>query len=153
MRKGLQHQLTNLFRQADQSMKRVISKKVAGTVVYRSQHRMLMILGKHPDCSQSAIAEKLEISPAAVAVSLKKLEKAGYISRQCDEADNRMNHVVVTPKGKEVINQSIIYFQEVEDAMFKDFSEEEMETMEKFFIRFIQNGDDYYQDMLKQEEN
>ena len=112
-----------------------------------------MILGKHPDCSQSAIAEKLEISPAAVAVSLKKLEKAGYISRQCDEADNRMNHVVVTPKGKEVINQSIIYFQEVEDAMFKDFSEEEMETMEKFFIRFIQNGDDYYQDMLKQEEN
>ena len=108
MRKGLQHQLTNLFRQADQSMKRVISKKVAGTGVYRSQHRMLMILGKHPDCSQSAIAEKLEISPAAVAVSLKKLEKAGYISRQCDEADNRMNHVVVTPKGKEVIKVLLI---------------------------------------------
>ena len=128
MRKELQHQIVNLFRQSDQAMKRVIGKKVEDTGIYRSQHRLLMILGKNPDCSQTAIANKLEISPAAVAVSLKKLEKAGYITRSCDAEDNRMNHVVITDKGKKAIDQSILYFQEIEDAMFEGFSQEELET-------------------------
>ncbi len=138
MRKELQHQIVNLFRQSDQAMKRVIGKKVEDTGIYRSQHRLLMILGKNPDCSQTAIANKLEISPAAVAVSLKKLEKAGYITRSCDAEDNRMNHVVITDKGKKAIDQSILYFQEIEDAMFEGFSQEELETYAAFLGRVIQ---------------
>lgn len=147
MRKELQHQIVNLFRQADQSMKRVIGKKVEDTGIYRSQHRLLMILGKHQDCSQTAIANKLDISPAAVAVSLKKLEKAGYITRSCDAEDNRMNHVVITDKGKKAIDQSILYFQEIEDAMFEGFSQEELETYAAFLERVIHNGERYYRSL------
>lgn len=145
MRKELQHQIINLFRQSDQAMKRVIGKKVEDTGIYRSQHRLLMILGKHPDCSQRAIANKMEISPAAVAVSLKKLEKSGYITRSCDAEDNRMNHVVITDKGKKAIDQSILYFQEIEDAMFEGFSQKELETYAAFLERVIHNGERYYQ--------
>lgn len=144
MRKEMQHQIVNLFRQSDQSMKRAIGKKVEDTGIYRSQHRLLMFLGKHPDCSQIVIANKLEISPAAVAVSLKKLEKAGYITRSCDVEDNRMNHVVITDKGKKAIDQSILYFQEIEDAMFEGFSQEELETYAAFLERVIHNGERYY---------
>lgn len=147
MRRELQHQIVNLFRQSDQSMKRVIGKKVEDTGIYRSQHRLLMILGKHPDCSQTVIANKMEISPAAVAVSLKKLEKSGYITRSCDEEDNRMNHVVITEKGKKAIDQSILYFQEIEDAVFDGFTEEELETYVAFLERFISNGERYYQEL------
>ena len=75
---------------------------------------------------------------------MKKLEKAGYIARVCDDKDNRMNHVVVTPKGLEAIRISCIYFQEVENALLKGFSEEEMDMVEGFLNRFIQNGEDYY---------
>ena len=133
-------------------MKRVIGKKVEDTGIYRSQHRLLMILGKNPDCSQTAIANKLEISPAAVAVSLKKLEKAGYITRSCDAEDNRMNHVVITDKGKKAIDQSILYFQEIEDAMFEGFSQEELETYAAFLGRVIQNEERYYHN-LSQKDN
>ncbi len=152
MRKELQHQIVNLFRQSDQAMKRVIGKKVEDTGIYRSQHRLLMILGKNPDCSQTAIANKLEISPAAVAVSLKKLEKAGYITRSCDAEDNRMNHVVITDKGRKAIDQSILYFQEIEDAMFEGFSQEELETYAAFLGRVIQNEERYYHN-LSQKDN
>lgn len=152
MRKELQHQIVNLFRQSDQAMKRVIGKKVEDTGIYRSQHRLLMILGKNPDCSQTAIANKLEISPAAVAVSLKKLEKAGYITRSCDAEDNRMNHVVITDKGKKAIDQSILYFQEIENAMFEGFSQEELETYAAFLGRVIQNEERYYHN-LSQKDN
>ena len=120
--------------------------------MYRSQHRLLMILGKHPDCSQTELAERLEISPAAVAVSLKKLEKSGFISRQCQKNDNRVNQVVITEKGWEIIDQSVQYFKEMDKAFLKDFSLEELKQLEAFLARMIKNGEDYYQALLKQEE-
>ncbi len=147
MEKNIQHRLVNLFRQLDQFFKRAIGKKVSSTGVYRSQHRILMMLSEHPDCSQTELADELDISSAAVAVTLKKLEKAGYISRQCSAEDNRMNHVVMTDKGKRIIDISHSYFQEVENALFVGFSEEEMALLEKFFLRIIQNCGRYYQNL------
>lgn len=150
---SMHKRVLDLFRQTDQMLKRVLSKKVEHTGLYRSQHRLLMYLGRHPDCSQTAIAEKMDISPAAVAVSMKKLEKAGYIRRQSDAEDNRINHVAITDKGKEAINNSFVYFQEVEDALCGGFTEEEIRQLEDFFRRIIQNGDEYYRSLIRQEKN
>lgn len=149
MQGDLQHEIIHLFRCTDQVLKRAIGRKVEGTGLYRSQHRLLMILGKHPDCSQTAIAEKMEISPPAVAVTLKKLEKGGYISRQCLEEDNRVNEVVVTEKGRQAISESIVCFQEVESAILKGFSDQEMEQLSDFLQRMIANGEDYSRSSAK----
>ena len=149
MQGDLQHEIIHLFRCTDQVLKRAIGRKVEGTGLYRSQHRLLMILGKHPDCSQTAIAEKMEISPPAVAVTLKKLEKGGYISRQCLEEDNRVNEVVVTEKGRQAISESIVCFQEVESAILKGFSDQEMEQLSGFLQRMIANGEDHSRSSAK----
>lgn len=146
-----EHQLIDLLHLNDRMIKRTIEKRVEGTGVYRSQHRLLMILGKHPECSQTELAEKLEVSPAAVAVSLKKLEKAGYIERQCVESDNRVNHIIVTEKGKRTIDISIRYFKEMDIAFFEGFSMEEMEQMESFLWRMIKNGESYHQKLISEE--
>ena len=145
------HRIVHMFGVTDRTLKRSIAKKVENTGVYRSQHRLLMILGKHPDCSQTELAERLEISPAAVAVSLKKLEKSGFISRQCQENDNRVNQVVITEKGWKTIDLSTQYFREMENAFFNDFSEEELKQLQNFLERMIKNGEDYYQTLIKQE--
>ena len=145
------HRIIHLMGVTDRTLKRSISKKVENTGVFRSQHRLLMILGKHPDCSQTELAERLEISSAAVAVSLKKLEKSGFISRQCQENDNRVNQVVITEKGWEIIDQSVQYFKEMENAFLSDFSEEELKQLQSFLERMIKNGEDYYQTLIKQE--
>ena len=145
------HKIIHLLGVADRTLKRSISKKVENTGVFRSQHRLLMILGKHPDCSQTELAERLEISSAAVAVSLKKLEKSGFISRQCQENDNRVNQVVITEKGWKIIDLSTQYFKEMENAFLSDFSEEELKQLQSFLERMIKNGEDYYQTLIKQE--
>lgn len=142
------HRIIHLLGVTDRTLKRSIAKKVEKTGVYRSQHRLLMILGKHPDCSQTELAERLEISPAAVAISLKKLEKSGFISRQCKKNDNRVNQVVITEKGWEIIDQSVQYFKEMDKAFLKDFSLEELGQLEAFLERMIKNGEDYYQTLL-----
>ena len=144
MEKDLNHQVIHLFRYTDQCLKRMIGRKVEGTGLYRSQHRLLMILGKHPDCSQTAIAEKMDISPSAVAVTLKKLEKGGFVSRQCHQQDNRVNEVVVTKKGEQAICESILCFQEIEAAVLEGFSEEEKARLCDFLQRMIRNGERSY---------
>lgn len=146
---SMQHQIVNLFRRSDQVIRSAIECRVKDTGLHRSQHRLLMILGRHPDYSQTMLARQLEISPAAVAVSLKKLEKSGYIERQSVESDNRVNHVEVTEKGMEAIRLSCVYFQEVENALLAGFSKEDLEVLEGFMKRIIQNGEDFYRPIVQ----
>lgn len=133
------HVLSLKFRRADAAFKRAIERRVKDTGVFRSQHRLLMHLNMQPNCSQVMLAEHLEISPAAIAVSIKKLEKGGYIRREIDSSDSRVHQVTITPKGEMVIQNSIKMFQEVEARMFQDFSEEEKKQMDDFLERIYHN--------------
>ena len=99
----------------------------------------------------TSLAEKLEISPAAVAVSLKKLEKTGYISRQCDSRDNRVNQIVITEKGQDMIRRSVEYFREIDENMLKGFSEQEIQELNGLLTRMQQNGEAYYQNLNSSE--
>ena len=127
--------LSFLFRRTDRQLRRCMEKKVNHTGVYQSQHRLLMHLNHHPNCSQVEIARELEISPAAVAVSLKKLESGGYITREITESDSRTHRVTITKKGRSVIEM----FWETEKAMFEGFSEEEMQSLQQFLERIYEN--------------
>ena len=53
--------------------------------------------------------------------------------------DSRAYQVFVTPKGKQVIEQSIFLFQEVEREMFQGFSDEQMEQLSEFFGQMYRN--------------
>lgn len=133
------HDLAMKFRRTDNVFKRRIEWMLKDTGVYRSQHRLLMHLNCQPNCSQVEIAEHLEVSPAAVAVSIKKLEKGGYIRRETDESDNRIHQVTITAKGKQVIQKSEVMFWKIERQMFRDFSEEEIQQMNDFLERIYNN--------------
>lgn len=129
------------FRRTDGLLRRCIGKKLKemDEAVYRSQHRLLMMLGKNPGCSQNELSAILEISPAAVAVSLGKLEKGGYIRRETNAEDHRSNQVRITDKGNQVIHKSILLFDEVEQGMFDGFREEEMEQLSSLLQRIYDN--------------
>lgn len=127
------------FRRTDSLMKRTIEKRVSITGVYRSQHQLLMQIAHHPKSSQIEIAERLDISPAAVAVSLKKLEKGGYIKKDLDTTDNRINQIEVTEKGKYVVEKSHLIFEEIEKTIFEGFTEEEIEKTGELLERIYQN--------------
>lgn len=131
----------DIFRRTDGLLRRCIGKKLMtlDETIYRSQHRLLMRLGKNPNCSQSELASSLEISPAAVAVSLGKLEKCGYIERETNAEDHRSNQVKITERGGRIICNSIRMFDEVEQRMFAGFSPEEIEQLYQLLQRAYDN--------------
>ena len=127
------------FRRINRTMMRLIDKTVSTTKVYRGQHQVLMHIAHHPNASQAEIAEWMDISPAALAVSLKKLEKGGYIVRSSDTTDERNKHIEMTELGNEIVAVSHRMFMEIESQMFKGFSEKEIQEVNQYFNRMLEN--------------
>ena len=136
---SLVHRLVKLYLKIGHLHREILDKEVRQTGVYRSQHRILMYLASNPDVSQKEIAHFQGVSTATIAVSLKKLEKAGYIKREVDPADNRCNRIHLTEKGEKIVTQSHEIFYRVEEKMFQGFDEKELLLLNEYFHRIYQN--------------
>ena len=113
----------NLFKCTNRLHMKVFDKCLGSMNIRRSQHRILMYLYRNGTAvSQKDIAAEFEISPAAVAVTLKKLEEGGYILRTAHENDNRYNSVSITDKGLEVVHTTREVFFKVDMLMFDELS-------------------------------
>ncbi|HHY82006.1 MAG TPA: MarR family transcriptional regulator [Clostridiales bacterium] len=95
------------------------------TGVYHAQHRLLMEIAHNPSASQIDLARSMEVSAATIAVSLKKLRKGGYVNKEIDEGDNRLNQITITEKGKKVVEQSKQIFESTERKVLDGFTDEE----------------------------
>lgn len=116
-----------------------IEAKVAEIGIHRTQHRILMYLsreGKLP--SQKRLAEYFGITPAAVTGALQKLEADGYILRTLGE-DNRFNEIIITEKGKEVVEQTKFIFSQIDKSLFEGFSHQEVAEFTAYLYRMIEN--------------
>ncbi len=117
-----------------------VDAKISATGIHRSQHMILMYLYRqHDHISQKDIAEHFEISAAAVAVSLKKLESGGYIRRRCAESDNRFNEIEITDKGKEVVDYSQNSFETIDTKTFDGITDQDKQRLADLLDKVICN--------------
>ncbi len=89
--------------------------------------------------AQRELAQLLHISPAAVANSLKSLEKGGYIRREPSAGDARRNRVLLTEKGADAVQGCHKAFEDVASRMLEGFSPEEQEQLLSFRRRMLNN--------------
>ena len=110
----------------DRMHKSMIDAKINDIGLHRGQHFILMhIADEGALASQKEIAERFNISQAAVTGALRKLETDGYISRSLGE-DNRYNRIEITEKGREMVERSRKLFRETDRYLFSGFTEEEL---------------------------
>ncbi len=120
--------------------RKAIENKLNNVGVHKSQNMILMHLyNSDSELSQKDIAKHFEISPAAVAVSLKKLECGGYIERNLNKDDNRFNKISITEKGKEIVLYSRKVFEETDEKAFLGITEEERATLTALLDKVILN--------------
>ncbi len=119
--------------------KRMVDISLGPSGLHHSQHRLLRYLADHPALSQTRLAEGLEVSPANVAVTLKKLEKDGYIAKTADARDSRNNCIVLTEQAADVLQQTKNRFDAVNRQMFSGFTEEELLLLSSFLDRIYGN--------------
>lgn len=134
-----EHELIEKYIRVNRLHRSLMENKLGGTGVYRSQHQLLMCVSDNPNISQVELARMHGVSGAAIAVSLKKLEKGGYIVREADEKDTRFNLISITEKGKKVVSDSVSIFGHIEQCMFDGFSEKDMKVMGELLDRIYTN--------------
>lgn len=119
--------------------RKTVEKRICSLGIHPSQHHFLMCIAKNGACTQQSIAEAMEISAATVAVSIKKLEKGGYIEKRIRQSDGRSNVIVLTKKGEDVVTQSREMFERVDEEMFASVTEEEQQQLHNLMERIINN--------------
>ena len=128
------------FISTDRLHRTLLENQVSKGNLHRSQHRVLLYIYKCENApTQKDIAKHFEISPAAVAVMLKKLEASGYIQRVSQIDDMRFNRINVTEKGKKILNDTKTLVDEVDYFMFKDFSTDELQNLYKCLEKMQNN--------------
>ena len=119
--------------------RKIVEKRICLLGIHPSQHHFLMHIAKNGACTQNHIAEAMEVSAATVAVSLKKLEKGGYIEKRISPEDGRSNLIALTVKGEDVVQQSKTLFEEVDRQMFDMISEEQQKQLCDYMEIIIRN--------------
>ena len=106
----------------------------------QNQHKILMMLSCGSEKpSQKELATRLEISTAAVAVIIKKLEQSGYITKTSAKEDGRFNEIEITPKGRKVVEETKGAFSECDQILFAGIDLEELLLLEKYFTKICSN--------------
>ncbi len=123
----------------NQMHKRMLDFAVKDSGMHRAQHRMLMTLAEGDFDSQVDIAEYLEVTPATIAVALKKLRQDGLIRQKVRKEDNRRNMVKLTDKGMAIVDEGHEFFASIDEQMYKGFTEEERKNLKDYLSRVYDN--------------
>jgi len=108
--------------------------------IHRSQHMMLMHLARCTEPpTQAELAKVFEISPAAVTVTLQKLEKAGFVSRTEADGNNRAKFIAITPKGMDIVRRSWELYKTLDEAMLSGLTEEDLTQFARILARMQEN--------------
>ena len=139
-------ELELLSRQINQAHRTAVQAHLARAGLSEVGHPMLLTILKSGEtdpqaqcCAQRELAELLYISPAAVANSLKSLEKGGYVRREPCRDDARRNQVLLTDKGRQAVEGCCQVFQTVSDRMLDGFTPEERSQLLAFRQRMLNN--------------
>ena len=89
--------------------------------------------------SQKELARRLRVSPATMTVSLKSMERDGYVKKLSNAEDLRCKPITITEKGLRAAKLIDEVFETLDHGMYRGFSPEELEKISEFYRRMIEN--------------
>ncbi len=107
--------------------------------VHPKQVPTLMALKNHEGISQRELVDLLRVKAPTVAVTVKRLERAGYVKRGGDETDQRVNRIYLTEYGKQIVEQIPSRMKQVEQEILKGMTPEELLLMRRLLLQMREN--------------
>jgi DNA-binding MarR family transcriptional regulator len=76
----------------------------------RTMMAMLEILTQHPNgISQQSLARQTGRTRQMIVITIDDLEKKGYVKRRSDAKDRRINSIIITEKGINLLNEEFAH--------------------------------------------
>ncbi len=107
--------------------------------LYPGQPPLLAALCRNDGCSQKELVDCLSVKPPTIAVTIRRMEKAGLLERRADTGDMRKTKVFITDKGRELHSKVDEITNEIENQCFNGFTEAEKVLVRRFLIQMRDN--------------
>lgn len=114
-----------------------IIKSTSSSPLHFGQVAIMKTIEQNDNCTQADIAQQLNVTPASVAISTKRLQKAGLITKTIDKNNLRCKRLSITNKGRAAINQHLKILDEYDRIIFKNFSDDEKSKFLEYLERMI----------------
>lgn len=98
--------------------------------LFNGQPLMMFLIRETPGITQKDLAQKMQITPASVAVSVRRMESEGLVVRQKDQADGRIQHLTLTSKGERLDTECRKARDIIIDVLYEDFTPQELASMD-----------------------
>ena len=133
-----------LFQSVERARKQAIQTELSRRGLGTLGQPMILFLLKDKGregriAAQKELSDAMHVSPATVPVSLKSLEREGYVEKLADETDQRRKAVRLTPKGEAAIQRCVQVFEAVDQSMFEGFRPEETRQACGYLMRMLHN--------------
>lgn len=116
-----------------------IQKMLMKHDIHLGQPAILECILAHDQCTQREVAQWLQVSQPSIATSVKRMQKAGLLTKRPDEEDLRVTRLSVTEEGKRRLELGRRECDRVDTGMFRGFTEEEMKILQEYLDRLIDN--------------
>lgn len=114
-------------------------KKFMEHGIHPGQLPVLKTVYGHEGISLRDLAMELHVKPPTVTVTVKRLEKAGMVSKKTDPEDLRVSRIYLTEKGKNSMEESLKLLNENAQILTRGFSSEEIDMLCGYFKRMTDN--------------
>ena len=117
----------------------LVQKNLRGKNLFKGQFPIMEIICENEGCTQKFLADQLMVSSASIALSIKRLVKAGMIEKTADENNLRCNRIYPTEKGRKSKEEACSVHAEIDQRTYRGFSAEEKAQLDAFLLRMIKN--------------
>ncbi len=101
---------------------------------------LMLTVSLHDGSSQEQISDYLKIDKTTTAKAIKKLEDEGYIRRETDSSDKRVNRVYLTQKSFDIIPEIKATLLEWDDLIDAGITEEAYQQTVETLHKMAENA-------------
>lgn len=120
-------------------MRQAFNEAVAEQGLFSGQEDIILTLVMNEGLTLSELSKILDVSNATVSVSVKRMEKSGFIMKKTDKSDARITRLYPTEKAKATTDKIKSHMDKMEKRIKANMTETEAEQFSVLLESAIQN--------------
>ncbi len=115
------------------------NKAAAEQELFSGQQDILFKINENEGITLRELADMLGVTPATASVSVKRMEKSGFIIKKADETDGRIIRLYPTEKAKEAPLKIKEKMEKMDLTLKQGMTEEEINQFSRLLDKAISN--------------
>jgi len=135
----LEDRVATAIRMASRLIAQTVGAELGRLGLRIAQLPVLLILSANEGLTQTEIARRVGVEQPTMALTLRRMERDGLITRTRDPLDGRRSHINLTPIAAAAEPRLTALRSEIEEKALLGFTDEEREALLGYVLRVAEN--------------